>query len=267
MADDPIRWIEDPKASSELRKAMACAVSASRAPSDMSAALDKLRAKLTEQSTERQGRALGAKAGWIVLGGAFVVGGIATFSRSDPPTRPVAVPTAVEPAPALSAESASVPRELERELVAPPASIPARPAREPSAPARSPRMAPVTVGGTSPAAKPHAGADAPAPPADETDELARLALARRHLRTDPAQALRLLTELDRTHPRGILLEERGALAIDALVREGRLDEARARARHFLRTYSRSPYADQVSRSTGLSATGVDDIGDGEVAPH
>ena len=125
----------------------------------------------------------------------------------------------------------------------------------------------MTVGGTSPAAKPHAGADAPAPPADETDELARLALARRHLRTDPAQALRLLTELDRTHPRGILLEERGALAIDALVREGRLDEARARARHFLRTYSRSPYADQVSRSTGLSATGVDDIGDGEVAPH
>jgi hypothetical protein len=263
MADDPVRWIDDPSVSGELRKAMACAAAAPRAPSDTSAALDKLRAKLTEHPTERKGSALGTKAGWIVLGGAFLVGGIAAYPRANPPTRPVAAPTTAVIEPPRSTETTPVPRDPEPEPVFTPTSL-AAPA--PSARPSSPRAAPVTIRVASPVATLHMDTDASAPPGDESDELARVARARRHLRTDPTEALRLLSDLDRTHPRGIMLEERGVLAIDALVREGRLDEARARARQFLRAYPRSPYTDQITRSTGLSATGADNTGDRKNVP-
>jgi hypothetical protein len=61
------------------------------------------------------------------------------------------------------------------------------------------------------------------------------------LRTDPARALALTEEDAHRFPSSPLAEEREVIAIDALARLSRVDEARARASQFLVDFPRSAY--------------------------
>jgi hypothetical protein len=71
--------------------------------------------------------------------------------------------------------------------------------------------------------------------------IAREALQRR----DAARALTVLEDTERRFPNGILLQEREALAISALVALGRKTESAARAGVFLRAFPSSPHAARV----------------------
>src|SRR5262245_3446334 len=75
MVRDPVRWADDPKAGSELRNAMACAASTLAAPSDPTAALERLRERLEEPpGKDGASRALVTKVAFLLLGCALVCG-------------------------------------------------------------------------------------------------------------------------------------------------------------------------------------------------
>lgn len=87
-------------------------------------------------------------------------------------------------------------------------------------------------------------------PSSRTDYLAAeralLDHARRALASDGGvEALGLLDRHAKRFPRGKLAEEREALAIEALVHAGRLDEARARAADFRRKSPQSLYLEAI----------------------
>ncbi|MDF2694800.1 MAG: hypothetical protein K0S65_3183 [Labilithrix sp.] len=62
---------------------------------------------------------------------------------------------------------------------------------------------------------------------------------------EPAQALQLTAEHLRRFPNGVLAQEREVIAIEALARLGRADEAQSHATTFFLTYPRSPYRSRV----------------------
>lgn len=103
--------------------------------------------------------------------------------------------------------------------------------------------------------------DAQAPPSASAKsrtatELELIGKAERALHSDPTGALRLAKEHARLFPRGLLTQEREVLAIDALSRLGRLDEARTRADVFTRSYPSSPHNQRLRRLLHR-ATGLD----------
>lgn len=67
---------------------------------------------------------------------------------------------------------------------------------------------------------------------------------------DPNGALALLNEFERTHPKGVLVQERSAARIFALCAAGRADEARARAERFAALFPKSPHLPRVQRGCG-----------------
>jgi len=72
--------------------------------------------------------------------------------------------------------------------------------------------------------------------------------ARRVLRAgDPSRALMLLDAARTRFPEGILVQEREALSIEALVRSGQRALATKRAEAFLRAYPKSPHGADVKR--------------------
>jgi hypothetical protein len=78
------------------------------------------------------------------------------------------------------------------------------------------------------------------------EESAMILGARRVLRAgDPARALTLLDAAQARFPGGILVQEREALTIEALVRSGQRALATRRAEAFLRDYPKSPHATDV----------------------
>lgn len=80
------------------------------------------------------------------------------------------------------------------------------------------------------------------------EEAESLERARVKLASDPATSLALLLAHVRRFPAGQLAAERDYLTIDALVRLGRRDEARAQARAFLLHHPASPYAKELERA-------------------
>ena len=81
------------------------------------------------------------------------------------------------------------------------------------------------------------------------DELRALDRARASLASGNAgQALTILADYRRLHPRGHLTLEAEVLRIDSLAASGRRDEAERRARRFLRDNSKSVLAPRVRRS-------------------
>jgi hypothetical protein len=72
--------------------------------------------------------------------------------------------------------------------------------------------------------------------------------ARRVLRAgDPLRALTLLAAARARFPEGILVQEREALSIEALVRSGQRALATKRAEAFLRAYPKSPHGADIKR--------------------
>ncbi len=91
----------------------------------------------------------------------------------------------------------------------------------------------------------------PAPVESSAERLAReaklLERARTLLGSSPGQALAILTEHQRAFPHGALGPERELLAVDALVRLGRRDEAERRGRSLTARAAGSLYEERVER--------------------
>jgi hypothetical protein len=70
------------------------------------------------------------------------------------------------------------------------------------------------------------------------------------LRTAPAAALFLADEHAARFPAGVLAQEREVIAIEALIKTGRREEARARAARFLAAIPRTAYRPRVEALLG-----------------
>lgn len=86
------------------------------------------------------------------------------------------------------------------------------------------------------------------------DEIRLIAAATAALDGDPRRALALTEQARRRYPRGVLAEERDALAVFASARLGRREDAGRRARAFL---LRHPAATARERVEAIARTGVD----------
>ncbi len=126
----------------------------------------------------------------------------------------------------------------------------------PAAPGTTP-PAPSGEGADSAALPPASSAPAPSPPARTSAPAARpaeseaelLERARDALSANPARAL-ALTEQHRAHfPAGVLAQEREVIAIQALKRLGRTDEAARRTADFSRRYPNSAYRKKLDASS------------------
>ena len=155
-----------------------------------------------------------------MLGGGILAAGLwfATRPGEPPPAAPPAKPEASLVAPAVP--SAPAPTSTVNQ---PPSSAaePAPPTPEASAP-------------TTPA--PAQAKRAPAVPEDQLLEQARSAL-----RSNPERALSLTRQHQLDFPRGVLSQEREVIAIEALRRLGRTEEAARRTERFERLYPQSAH--------------------------
>ncbi|WP_146648570.1 hypothetical protein [Labilithrix luteola] len=68
--------------------------------------------------------------------------------------------------------------------------------------------------------------------------------------SDPARALAMTRDHSSLYPRGVLLQERDVIAIDALARLGRLAEARTRAAEFRAQYPKSAHLARIQTILG-----------------
>lgn len=94
-------------------------------------------------------------------------------------------------------------------------------------------------------AVPEDAAPVATPAADAPSELSLLSRAQGLLARAPEAALETIDEHARLYPHGEFVQEREALAIDALRRLGRRPELQARARAFLQRYPASPHRDRI----------------------
>ncbi|HKP62442.1 MAG TPA: hypothetical protein VJV78_37165 [Polyangiales bacterium] len=99
-----------------------------------------------------------------------------------------------------------------------------------------------------PAAKPAAAAK---PVVDESRlerEMQMLAVTQRVLASDPQRALRLAQQGEREFPGTMFSAERRQLGLLALVKLGRLDEARRAGRPFLARFPNAPWSERLRRA-------------------
>jgi hypothetical protein len=80
------------------------------------------------------------------------------------------------------------------------------------------------------------------------EEYALLRAARRALADDPARALQFTDQHRRRFTQGMLMQEREAIAVEALARLGRTSDVKVRAQAFFATFPSSPYRGRVERA-------------------
>ncbi len=76
-------------------------------------------------------------------------------------------------------------------------------------------------------------------------ELELVQRAQSALASDPARSLAITSEHERAFPSGEFVQEREVIAVEALSRLGRKEEALRRARALLQRYPRTPYAARI----------------------
>ena len=150
----------------------------------------------------------------VVLAGAVAGGGVWVAQRgatddATPKKTPVALEAPRAPAPAAPERAAPIE------------------AAKPAAPLEVPK------------------ASAPPVPAATTAEAELLNAAQRVLSTNPERALALTRTHRQRFPNGVLAQEREVIAIEALSRLGRKDDARRRSEEFGRTYPGSAHQRKV----------------------
>lgn len=106
--------------------------------------------------------------------------------------------------------------------------------------------APPASAHNAPQALPH-----PAPASSIGAEMAHLAELRALAGSDPARALALADEGHARFPKGTFGQEREAIAISALARLGRTEQAQQRARAFLARHPESPFSESIQNAAGL----------------
>lgn len=171
--------------------------------------------------------------GGAVLGAAVSGLGTSVSERADAPAPRAQATLAVPPALAANPPPAAP--------IAVSAVAPASVADSPPAPRRAKSAAP------SVAAEPVEGMAAAEP------ELSLLNRARGLLSANPGAALALCAEHQRRFPRAVLGQEREVIAIDAELRLGHIDEARARAERFGATYPGSAHLRRINSLLDASA--------------
>jgi hypothetical protein len=276
MTSDPKRLCEDPATSATVRHDLVRSIAAPLHEYDMERGLSRLiavtavgTATATVASTTKAATvASSAKAAWIaglvkwgLWGSAAIVATgvsahfiVAKSHPSDsvqsatPSVLPAAVaaPVGTRDVPAVAPASPALATESPPVDVAPPV---------PSQTVVSPR--PGHAGRT----RPHEGGDSPGASEPTTDEsvareVALLGRARAALTGDPAQALALTREGQRDFPRGVLGEEREAIAVLALVRLGRRSEGAARGQAFLSRFPHGPFTERVRVALGTLNAGT-----------
>lgn len=217
---DPTRLAEPgSEASSELQRLL------SSAQRDLpnTTELARLEAKLGPlldspvEPPPSSGSALGKVAIGLVAAGA-TVGGLWLALRPEPPKSPAPTP----------GETATV--TVSGSVEPPPAALP------PVETSAAPSVAPL------PSAAPRA--EAGQPTAKRSSGIAEdqlLEQARSALRSDPQRALSLTRQHQLDFPRGALSQEREVIAIEALRRLGRTEEAARRTERFERLYPQSAH--------------------------
>jgi hypothetical protein len=85
-------------------------------------------------------------------------------------------------------------------------------------------------------------------------EVSLLESAQDALASDPESALSLAERHAGRFPRGALAQEREVIAIEALIRLGRVDAARARAERFYRAFPRSAHRTRIENLLGVAPT-------------
>jgi type IV secretory pathway VirB10-like protein len=182
-------------------------------------------------------KAAGSGSAWKIgaaLVGAGALASGALYFAGDPQERSVApAPPSVvaTPAPPTTGSTA--------ESMASPARTSPPPTAAPSASSPQPPTSP--TGGRT------------AEPAAPASEMELLAQAQGALASDPAKALRHCAEHATRFPAGSFSQEREVIAIDALVRLGKKEEARARAERFRTAHPRSAYLRRIDVLVGPTA--------------
>jgi hypothetical protein len=184
-------------------------------------------AAATGGAVKAAGVAGGVKVGAVAL--ALIVAGggawLASTNRSAPPPAPTktSVAAATQLAPAASPAApvvANQPPSVEAPAEAAPAPVTAEPTKLP---------------------------DKPTPPAAPS-EAELLEQARAALKSDPARALAKANETASRYPRGVLVQEREVIAIQALRKLGRSDDADRRAAAFSKAFPGSAFQRKLSAS-------------------
>ena len=238
MSTPPIRLRDDPSIDAELQSALDT-LAAEEVPFDLDAGIEKIRSSLDGGpggGAPDAATATGAGVKpWLLSAGAAGVGGAALLAWSILGGAP-ATPAEVA-APPTATQAASAPAPV-REVVEPAVPEPATPSASSAAPPAKSKPAPVRSA-------------APTRRAILADEVKHLRNARRLAASNPAAAARSADEGHRKFPRGVLYQEREALAITSLARAGQHGPARARAERFLASFPKSPLAEQVRRAANI----------------
>lgn len=188
---------------------------------------------------------LAAKVGFALVLSAALVGGVTIATRpsaklESPKTAPATIAASAAPTtPNAAIPAPSGARAPENTPTAPPLEVAVSPA--PSLPSAD----------DTPPKKPTAGVK-PVSPDPLHDEVRCLDEARAKLaRGDAAGALVSLDKHDREFPRGLLGAEADMLRVEALVKAGRGDEARARGERLLAREPNGPHAKRLRTLLGL----------------
>lgn len=237
MSEEPRRWLDDPALDAALRAAL----EAGRAEAPSEAELASLAGRLGPLLGGPGGGGGGDGGGGGVdpsplLGGsvatktigALVVAAAIAGTSAWMATRPDPAPP---PATTRVAPPEIEPPALRREL---PVGV----------------DVPEEIAAPAPPVAPRARPPAPALEVDPAAELALIQRAQDALRTSSAEALARTEEHRRRFGDGTLGQEREVVAIDALARLGRLDEARARAARFHARWPRSAHGRRVDVIVG-----------------
>lgn len=254
MSSDPIRLRDDQAIPEWCREALLDEASASGPGFDEAAGLASLRGAIAAEGTVPAARdrvspwlarSIGGVAAVVAAGAVIAVSSWSTQSTSPPPQAPAVAhesPVSPEtpPAPAepgiAAAEQGITVESLPPAPIAPPST---KPLATPSVSAKPSGAKQVESAVKAPTA------------ADPLEETRHLAALRRLAEHDPEAAITFAAEGDRRFPRGILGEEREAIAIACVARLGRADEANRRAVRFLKNYPESPFAPSVRRAAKL----------------
>lgn len=242
---EPPRLLDDPSASSALRLALSSAPR--NEPSREQ--IERMRAALLQQTANaptaraEPPRPRVAWSSWIVRVGLAVVAtalwwrvSARTPTAPHEPT-PSARPTLV--APAVSEAAHALPDAPVTEPATPSARV------EEPPPSRTPRPRPRPDTPRAHALDTASPVDEPVA-CDESDEEERVQRARDRLRAqDWSTAEALCSDDARACPRGTFAEERERVWIEALVRHGRADAARARWQRFQSTFPTSAYQERL----------------------